>query len=326
MIVRGRRTRPIGVLSAVALSAVACGEAQEWAFVEQQDVRVRPVLQAVAETAAVATVVERSVTDLDAVVGGALDAVDPVMEWVSARRESARRGERWIYGPFEDPAGRALTWTVELTPLTSGSRFAFHVGARGDATGVPLLEGDVIEGDEGREGVVVVYADTLRRFGAELLDPRITVAGRVHARFRRSETEREVEIGFDEFWVATFGHAPWGSSGAFVLRTDAEGSGVVELDVERDRDDALFEDPPVHHLSTKMVWRTDGGRRIRAVAPAELQDPAGLPLGDLVVDECFDATGGLVYADVNEPYRDVLSGIRVGDRARCAFADDTLGE
>jgi hypothetical protein len=308
------------------LMTIGCSEARDYAFLDEDDLRLVLPEGTPSTDAPVRAVAEDSARDLDRALAEPTAVLVDVVEFVRRRRETERRGDWRVFGPFDDPSGRDLSWRVELLGGSERSRFSIDVGAGvGSEPSLRVVEGAVqLDGDR-RFGDVAFDVGGLSMMPG-LGDPKETFAGRAEIEFDHDGDIRTLSMWLDGFASTRLGESSWTSTGPLTYERSPDGGGEVSVDVVRSSDDPLAAGTAVRRFDVSIKWRADARRLAKAIAhPEQPEDTPAPALGELIVDECFEADGRLVYADVSEPYRELLADYVRGDRQQCAFSDAELG-
>jgi hypothetical protein len=294
------------VLVLLASSGACLEPTYHGAFPQREDVAIVVPAGGATPRGEVYDLVTSSALAIDArladVVGDLALVVEPLID----QRETSRDGGWLEFGPFDEGD---LAFFVRVHEEDANTRFEVLVGSAGtssiDAMDL-LASGNIaIDGDE-RKGDVDIDVAALERH------PEIGSgggSGRIEAAFSRNVVSgmRQVDLRLVEVVGDTLV-----SNGDGVVRAEPDGAGAFVL--VRDGELAGVRSD---RIETSARWRNDASGRARAIVRA-------LPDGDLVVDECFDATGMLTYRELTEAYAVLLPTYAFGDASTCVLAGEEL--
>lgn len=185
-----------------------------------------------------------------------------------------------------------------------------------------LLRGHVEVTEARRKGSFHLDFDVLEAHGEALKigpDRDRHYTGTVALTFDRDlESEaKSIDIDYDDFTVTQ--EVPihdYFAATRYQFHREADGSGEFHVDIASTFQTMLWSGPEVEQMTIEMQWNRDGaGSAHGELLDGEMGD---LLLGDLVLDECFDERGALVWREISEAYAAALPGYNSGDQGRCA--------
>jgi hypothetical protein len=306
-----RRRSPIVL---VFVLVTACFDASfDGTFPEPDDVRLavpgRAAASGTGERGEAYTLVAATATAVDGWVADVVSGLATVVQPLADHRESSRDGSWLVFGPFDDDA-RDLAWLVQIDD-GAHEVWVGRAGARGRAAMDLLMVGNIALDGDVRSGAFSLDMSTLD--GHPAISAGAGASGSIDVTFERdvSTDRKHVDIAFVDF------HAlEWSSDDTYAFRREPDGSGAFDLARAGD-----FAGRQVDRVELEMRWREDLSGRARGIV---LDVDNGLPHGDLVLDECFDAAGVLSYRDLTDAYAVDLPGYAFGDERTCVFAADEL--
>jgi hypothetical protein len=303
----------------------------EYAFIEGDDVTMDPVRGAEFRAADGAT----EYGDIYAI---SMQSAHEVGGWISVVIETTRRTidllDRFpsdvddagykVYGPYQ-PGDSEVSWLFRLDGDERSTRFEVYVGragAEGAGDMDVLLRGEVELGEARRRGSFDLDFDVLESYGEALKlgpdrDRRYT--GAVSLVFDRDlESDyKHIDIDYDGFTVTQ--EVPirdYFAASGYNFHREADGSGDFHVEIASTFQAMLWSGPEVESMVIDMAWdRTGAGAAHGEMREGEAGD---LLLGDLVLDECFDEQGALVWREIGAAYAEALPGYNRGDSRDCA--------
>lgn len=328
------RSRFHSAPAALALASAllpACFLAPEYAFIEADDVAIEPVRGAAyrsggTEYGDIYAIAMQSAHDVSGWVATAIDASERVIDLLD-RFPAERDGEGMqVYGPYS-PRESAVSWLFRFDGDLEGARFEAWVGDP-EASGITemerLLAGEVAIDGERRSGAFAVDFDVLEGRGDALKGPADRerhYTGVVTLTFDRdlASEAKHIDIDYDDFTVTQ--ELPihdFFAASRYAFHREADGAGTFHVDIASTFQAALWSGPAVEQMVIDMSWGPSGaGRAHGEVRNGYGDDEGDLLLGDLVLDECFDERGGLVWRELGEAYAAALPGYNRGDPGRC---------
>lgn len=298
---------------------------------------------------------QETATQLNTWSRRSLERLSPLI--AEARSSDAREiegGRAW--GPFDDPQGRDLQWRVFVPDL----ELDVAAGVQAPSEGHVPVELQVRAPDDDDEAFrsflvftptpavsegetsVLAHAGTVRieaglvarwpELGHHLHDTLRRYEGAVQWRYAylgsaeadALATAREVWVEFDRFAAVDMGldDGSYRALEPVHFASDARG-GQFRFDRIAAFDDLGFTGPELDRMQVELAWGPDESGR----AQVRFDDPdpwwsAGDPAaGTLVIDECFDAAGGLVWRDLSAAYLELQPDYRLGEIADCVVRD-----
>lgn len=319
----------IGMVLAFASACRLGGD--EVAFVERGDVLLAvPAARAGAMRGEVHERVTSTADAIDGWLGSVVDEAASVVAEVEGHRETRREGRFALYGPFDDADERDLAWLVKLDGDGRRGTFEIWAGRRGAAEGelALVLAGDIDTRGGQRSGVLAIDFDTIDLLPALRPEPEARFAGAVSVEFTRVQDDAaDVAIAFTEFTREDDAGMTWHANETFVYERDPMGGGAFHLALQSGIDLAILVElgvGDVDRLELDARWDANGAGRARATVRVVANPDGALPHGDLLVHECFDATGGLTWRELNGAYAAESPGYALGDLLSCVFEDPDL--
>ena len=242
-----------------------------------------------------------------------------------ANRHPAERtdGEWRVYGPADADDGEDIRWMLRVRGDSTSSAFEIYVGDRGapERDLRVVLSGELVAERGVRDGSILIDFDVFARH-PELIDADGSrYGGSIGVAFHRDKNtgEKDIELDFDNFFYEDRREAYDYGDETYEYHRDTDGSGTFHFATWSSFEDEGWSGPEIERLVVDMRWDGEGaGRAIGEVQ--EIDGQGDLRHGDLTVDECWDTTGGLVYADITEAYRPLDPDYSFGDGSECVFA------
>lgn len=321
--------RALLLVTACCLPLAACG-APDLAFLEAEDVSIEPVegerFRALGdEYGDVYVLGMQGAHEVNGWVGEGIEQVGKVVRVLDRFPASATRDDGTeVYGPYNDLWDRDLSWMVEIRETDSGSEISAYVGRRrASEAEMDLLMRSTLDVDGSRRaGDMLLDFDTIQAYGDELKAGPNEVkdyTGSINIHFERdTQTEAKVvEIDYDDFSVVQEIPVPDSfSATTYLFAREADGSGAYHVEFESPLQALLWSGPEVETVILDLEWNEDGaGRGVGQVL--EREDSGDLMFGDLVVEECFDEQGVLLWRTINEAYQASFPTYGVGARSDC---------
>jgi hypothetical protein len=316
-------------LLAALAGAAGCGlSGRDLAFVEREDVALAlPTARAGAddvqgEAHELAVI---SAAEIDGWVADVVDATAGVVAELDDHRETRRDGAFGLYGPFDDPLDRDVTWLVKIADADEPAIFEVWVGPPGAGEGEVALatHGHLASADGDRSGEITIEYDVLERH-PDLRPRGERLAGAVTVAFERAADSARIELRFAEF-VGEDSATSWSDDDTLVHERDADGGALhATFGLDAEMVSGVVGELAIEQIEIDARWDASTAGRVRARAPrsANAENPA-LP-DDLLLHECFDAAGGLTFRELNEPYAADRPAYALGDASTCVFADTDL--
>lgn len=314
---------------AACLPLAACGKV-DVAFLEADDVSIEPVesdrFRALGdEYGDVYVLGMQGAHEVNGWVAEGIEQVGKVVNLLDRFPASDTRDDGTeVYGPYNDLWDRELSWMVEVLETESGSEVSAYVGRRSVARqDMDLLMRTTIdiEGSH-RQGNMMLDFDTIQAYGDDLKagpNKAKDYTGSIDIHFERdTETDaKTVEIDYDDFSVVQELPVPDSfSATTYAFEREADGSGTYHVEFESPLQALLWSGPEVETVILDLDWNAEGaGRGIGQVL--EREDSGDLMFGDLVVEECFDEQGVLLWRTINEAYQPSFPTYGVGRPSDC---------
>lgn len=273
----------------------------------------------------------------------ALEVSDDTNEWVTEiavgmsklvheldQHRPNREEDGWrVYGPHDDDEGKDASWMARITGDSSGASFEVFIGRRGasESDMKLLIDGDVSVEDTERDGHFSIDFDTIAEFADVMddVDPEAEFGGSIVVDFERNTETRykRVELDFDGFYFDD-GEDDLDFDGeSYHYFRDDEGAGRFHFAALSSFDDGEWSGPELERMTVDMRWDADEAGRARGQI-LEVDGMGDLKHGDIIVSECFDGEGGLVWRQLNEPYAGYEPDYSFGDEATCVFDESAL--
>lgn len=305
--------------------------APEYAFIEGDDVKMEPVRGAEFRAAGGAT----EYGDIYAI---SMQSAHEVGGWIAVVIELTRKTidllDRFpsdvddegynVYGPYQ-PKESEVSWLFRLDGDERATKFEVWVGRAG-ASGIgdmdQLLRGEVELGETRRKGSFDLDFDVLESHGEALKigpDRDRHYTGKVALTFDRElESDyKHIDIDYDRFTVTQeIPIKDYFAATSYNFHREKDGAGDFHVEIASTFQAMLWSGPEVESMVIDMAWNADGaGRAHGEMREGERGD---LLLGDLVLDECFDEEGALIWREIGAAYAEALPGYNSGDPKGCA--------
>ena len=238
---------------------------------------------------------------------------------------SSHDGDWKVYGPYQDEKHRA--WIVRMEGDDAASRFETWVGPRG-ADGVGgmelLLWGDIDIEDQTRAGALSLDFDVLEAYEVKSgpdVDRHYT--GLVDISFTRDTDtgEKHVTLDYTDFEVTQEVPVPdYFSADRYQYDREADGSGTFWLDVVATFQVMIWSGPEREEMTLDMKWDATG-RGWAKGAVVDWHGEGDLAHGDLIIEECFDENGGLLYRDISDGYDAAFPDYDIADPSACNMGE-----
>jgi hypothetical protein len=333
----GNSTRRIGLLTGglvvAATTLTGCFQTYDNAYPEGDDVRLDMPGQfrAAGDRGEVYGVIEDTARDVNGTVAELVQGVGTVVAALGNDPETRMDGQWRVYGPFEDDKGRDLAWMVKIQGDATSTDYEVLVGDRSAVSAAEMdivMEGAItIDGSE-RSGDFTLDFDAIEKHPA-VKDPEdagVTFAGSIDVEFSRDvdSEQKTVTIDFNDFSETAILGDAWFSDDIYAYERGAQGEGSFHLAVNGRWDEGAFGGMRVNRLELDARWNAAEQGRARGMVLDIENEDSGLPNGDLVINECFDAGGSLTYAGVNDAYRVEFAHYVDGDETSCKFGEEDL--
>ncbi len=323
---------PVLALAAVGATSGCFLVEPEYAFIAGDDVMMEPVRGAEFRAAG------DEATEYGDIYAISMQSAHEVSGWISVAIETTGKtldlldrfpskedGEGYlVYGPYTPEKG-GVTWLFRLDGDPEATRFEVYVGRDGAKSAKEmdeLLRGEVEISEQRRKGSFDLDFDVLESYGEELKigpDRDRHYTGTISLRFDRDlESDyKHVDIDYKNFTVSQ--EVPiheFFAASKYQFHREADGSGEFHVDILATFQAMLWSGPEVEQATIDMTWNASGAGQ----AHGEIRDgeTGDLMLGDLTLDECFDAQGAMIWREVNAAYAEALPEYNTGDRGRCA--------
>lgn len=322
---------PALALSAVGALCPACFDTTpDYAFLDHDDVQIEPVrgaqYRAATEYGDIYAISMQSAHEVGGWIGVVVDGVGDVMKLLDRFPAGEVDADGFdVYGPYH-PRDAGVSWLFRLAGDVEHTRFEVWVGPeRADARtdmGL-LLSGEVTLKGSRRRGAFNLDFDVFEAHGDALKigpDRDRHYTGVVALEFERDLDSdfKHLDIDYDNFTVTQEIpiHEYFAATRYRFLR-EADGAGEFHVDIASTFQTLLWSGPEVEDMVIDMTWNSDGAGRAHGEM-RERADEGDLMLGDLILDECFDERGALVWRQLSDSYADALPDYNTGDPRNCA--------
>lgn len=321
-------TRRASLLLACALLPGCFFDAPEYAFLDADDLMIDPVRGAeyreLVEYGDIYAISMQSAHEVGGWLGYAVERAGDAFDLLDRFPTDADDEGFKVYGPYS-PRDAGVSWLFRFDGDKDTTRFEVWVGDEGaaarDAMGL-LVRGDIDVAGDRRRGAFTLDFDVLEAHGDALKagpDRDRHYTGAVELRFERDLASdfKHIDITYDEFTVTQ--EIPiheFFSAAAYTFHREADGAGSFHVDIASTFQTLLWSGPAVERMVVDMTWGPSGAGRAHGEM---LQGEGGdLMLGDLTLDECFDARGALVWRQLGDAYAAALPDYGRGDPRDCA--------
>lgn len=325
--------RTWGLATVLTLSLTGCfgtEAVQAPAFVAD-DVRVEvPTgnLRALGGQGEVMTLADEVATDVNGWVAELAGSFGTMLTELSKHEPTSTDGEWRVYGPFDDEDGEDIAFMVRIAGDEASAKFEVRAGRAGSSTDEmqTVFSGDLAETDAARSGSIMLDFDAI--WSLEVLRREIGDAddfgGRIEIAFDREldSKAKTVELDFDGFRFTDVEDDLEYRDEHYRFAREPDGAGEFHFATWGSFDDEGWSGPERERMTVDMVWNANEAGRARGQV-LELEGEGDLLLGDIVLEECFDAGFSLTWAEVNEPYRS-MSNYSEGDAAACKLDADVF--
>jgi len=323
-------TRTLAV-STLSLALGGCFLTPEYAFIEADDVMIEPVrgaeFRALTEYGDLYAISMQSAHEVGGTIAAAIEGIEKVLKLLDRFPSDADDDGYRVYGPYH-PRDAEVSWLFRLDGDPGGSRFEVWVGppSAGDRAAMQqLLTGEVGVGKTRRSGAFHMDFDVYEAYGEALkigADRARHYTGVVELRFERDLDSdlKTIDIDYDDFTITQEVpiHDEFAATGYRFARA-ADGAGEFHVDLDATFQGALWSGPAIEKVVIDMAWQADGAGRAHGELRSDVE--GDLLLGDMVLDECFDERGALIWREVNEAYAEALPGYNKGDPRGCAAVE-----
>ena len=319
-----RTTSTLSLLGTAALvtmlgSSSGClwlfGGGYEGAYIESEDILLEVPdegFRAEGDQGDLWWLCNETATNTNSWVGSVVDVTGIVVEFLNNYRESSTDGLWRVYGPFDDnDSETGVAWMVKINGDEADTAFEFWVGPRGSADEGEfdlLSEGALsIDGDK-RSGNLHIDFDTYEAYPGIDYTLFWEYAGDITIDFERdvASGEKTITIDYDNFIADRTGYLDddrFSSDETYRYHKAADNSGDFHLALmgEWDTWPWTWSGPMQERMQLDMVWNADqSGRAYGTIT--EVDGIGDMKHGDLELDECFDASGGLTYRYLTDLY------------------------
>lgn len=271
----------------------------------------------------------QSAHEVNGWVAEGVDAAGRIVRVLEKLPATSKDGEFDVFGPYYD-FETDLSWLVRISGDDGDSSFEILVG-NGKAPKASemdeLLDGEIeIDGDL-RTGVFGMNFDTVEKYGLKSGPDRDrTYAGTMEVRFERdtSSEHKVVEFVYDDFEVIQ--HEPieeYFSADEYSFRRNADGAGEFVFSLVSTFQAQVWSGPERERMTLELRWNADGAGVGKETITAE-NGEGDLAYGDMVLEECFDTDGYVIWRALNEVYAKAIPGYGLGDRSECVTFDAEL--
>ncbi len=312
----------------LSLALGGCFLTPEYAFIEADDVMIDPVRGAefreLTEYGDLYAISMQSAHEVGGTIAAAIEGMEKVLKLLDRFPTDADDEGYRVYGPYH-PGDAEVSWLFRLDGDPAGSRFEVWVGpaSAGSRSAMQqLLTGDVTVAKTRRSGAFHLDFDVFEEYGEALkigADRDRHYTGVVELRFERdlSSDLKTIAIDYEDFTITQEVpiHDEFAATSYRFARA-ADGAGSFHVDLAATFQAALWSGPAIEQVVIDMAWQADGAGRAHGELRGEVE--GDLLLGDMVLDECFDGRGALIWREVNEAYAEALPGYNTGDPRGCA--------
>jgi hypothetical protein len=271
--------------------------------------------------------------DANAWVSDTVEGMGEIVRTLNGYPEDRREGDWRVYGPHADEDSRDLAWLVRISGDGAASSVEIYVGSASadDAGDMDLiLWGDIAVEGAKRSGGFAIDFDAYARH-PELAEGERTaevVTGTIHVDFARDTKSRskQVDIVFDGVSVDDGRELVDFDGESYLFHRGPDGEGSFHLGARSSFEDEGWSGPETERMALDMVWDRSQAGRARGMI-VESRTEGDLLYGDVRLDECFDAKGGLTWRFLTEAYaKHEVPGYNFGAESSCVFADADLGD
>jgi hypothetical protein len=249
-----------------------------------------------------------------------------VVEFLSNHRETGLEGTWRVYGPFDDNAGRDISWLVRIDGTDSDTSFEFLLAPRGTTNTDDfelMADGSLTVEDEQRFGNMHIDFDTIEKYPELDVTLLWSFAGDINIEFERNvdSGEKTISIDYQEFVANRTGYLDddkFESDETYEFHKAGDGSGSFHLALmgEWDTWPYAWSGPLQERMQLDMIWtKTNEGRAYGSIT--EVDGVGDMKHGDASLDECFDASGYLSYRALSELYAAEVPTYNLGDPSSC---------
>ena len=321
-----------GLLLATVTPSTGCwwvGDGYEGVYIEAEDVALDldDAFRAEGDQGDLWWLCNETATKTNSWVTSVVEVTGIVVEVLNNYRASSLDGTWRVYGPFDDNSTeRDVAWMVRVAGDETDTSFEFMVAPRGttDTEEFELLtEGNLaIDGDL-RSGTLHIDFDTLEHYEGLDLTLLWEYAGDITINFERDvgTGEKTINLDYDEFVAARTGYLDddiftSDETYAYHKAEDKSGSFHLALMGEWDTWPWTWSGPMQERMELDMVWNADtSGRAYGTIT--EVEGEGDMKHGDLALDECFAAGGGLTYRNLSELYANEVPDYNFGEAETC---------
>jgi hypothetical protein len=302
------------------------------AYVEAEDVAVQPVRAAAFRSAGageygdVYVIGMQGAHDVNGWVGAGIEAVGEVIQMLDRFPASSTEDEWRVYGPYTDRRKGDAAWMVKIAGDEEEAQFEAWVGLpRAKAKEMNLLlSGSIAIEDSRRSGNVMIDFGVIEKYGDALKQgPQVDqhYTGTVDISFERDvDTEfKHVDLEYDDFSVTQEIPVPdYFSAEIYAFHREDDGSGDFYVELSSTFQALIWSGPEVETATLEMEWNADGAGRAQGQM-LESPEEGDLMFGDMVIDECFDEQGYLVWREISDSYQPSFPDYGFGSPKDCAI-------
>jgi hypothetical protein len=328
------------VLALSALGANACWLAPTYdtPVIEGDDVRMDPPgsdggFRDAGEQGEAYVLARDTANDANAWVSDTVEGMGEVVRTLNGYPEDRRDGQWRVYGPHVDEDGSDLAWLVRISGDAAESSVEIYVGAdtAADTDDMDLiLWGDIAVDGSTRKGGFSIDFDAYARHPELAAGERSSevVTGTIHVDFARDTKTRakQVDIVFDGVSVDDGDELVDFDGETYAFHRGPDGDGSFHLGARSSFEAEGWSGPDVERMALDMVWDRSQAGRARGMI-VESRTEGDLLFGDVRLDECFDAKGGLTWRFLTEAYaKHEPVGYNFGSETTCVVDEASLGE
>ena len=270
--------------------------------------------------------ITQTASDTNSWVTTVVETSGYVVEFLSNHHETGVDGTWRVYGPFDDSAGRDISWLVRISGTDEDTSFEFLVAPRGttDKGAFELMaDGNLTVDDDLRYGNMHIDFDTIEKYPELDVTTLWSFSGDINIDFERNveSGEKTIEIQYMDFHADRTGYLDddkFESNETYEFHKAADGSGSFHLALMGEWDTWPYQwsGPMQERMQLDMVWTKDAmGRAYGSIT--EIDGVGDMKHGDVSLDECFEPGGYLTYRSLSELYANEVPSYNFGDPSSC---------
>lgn len=309
------RPFPCGVAPALVLAwaGAGCGVGAYEGTVPRADdlaLRVPGIDETSAQSGALHALLATTVPAVQAHYEPVARDLERVVGSIDGHRHDGREGEARVFGPFDDPDGRAVAWIVTAEEARSTTRWALSVAGDDGAGPIRVAEGSATEGADGRSVAWMLWpARHAAAIGDAAFDRDVDI-----------DMALQIEVAIDDHEARTVTITSEGaaSDGHWLAPVLADGvqwwsdetGGRLTLRSAVPLPANVLADPLPGLPWVEAAWDEKGTGEIAAVVPHDDGDR------EVLVRECLDPAGRAIFRSV-DPASAAAPGQTFGEDQAC---------